>query len=86
MAELKKGDPITILLYGHDDDCDGDCACGGRAKVSGHVERVGKDGFITATIDDINHPLSTVSYEIDGQTHARPRVITCSPDQYEVRT
>ncbi len=72
---MKKGDVIRIQLHGHSTECADDCVCGGVHVVSGKVVDVLQDGFIKATIDDVEHPLALV----DGLE----RVLTCSPEMYK---
>ncbi len=85
---MKKGDKITILLHGHSEECQPDgCACGGVHRVPGVVTRVLQDGFVEAVIADLNHPFATITapdpFEHDRQI-TKKRVLSCSPEMYEV--
>lgn len=60
---MKKGDKVRINLHGH------------NQMVDATVTAVLKDGFIKATINDDDHPLTHVD--------DKKREITCSDDMYE---
>lgn len=84
---MKPGDKITIKLYGHE-------------RVPGEVVRVldavhhhtgtgsnalPAEGWIQAKITDPEHRLAAISIAIDDEIETRDRILTLSPEFYEVQ-